>query len=294
MSSLTIYAPNIYSDIVEMQALLGAEDEEFNILADEMETFKNNQYITTADVDGIVLFENQLGIIADPSIETLEFRKARLINRLSTSTPFTYFFLVERLNNIIGENLYILSINYSDYELVIESSAEDQTWFHEIRVTINSIKPANMVFINRPLVTDTIYTNEQINLTDIQYNYKLGSWELGLKSFYSADDKGVIKVAGVSSVQSALLNDLAVCTINDIDNVLINGVYEVSVFETKTAVGGVATIEYYVDALTSGISEITTIAIRKADNSVLTSASVYIPLEESVLLKHLITVMEGA
>lgn len=294
MSSLTIYAPNIYSDIVEMQALLGAEDEEFNILADEMETFKNNQYITTADVDGIVLFENQLGIIADPSIETLEFRKARLINRLSTSTPFTYFFLVERLNNIIGENLYILSINYSDYELVIESSAEDQTWFHEIRVTINSIKPANMVFINRPLVTDTIYANEQINLTDIQYNYKLGSWELGLKSFYSSDDKGVIKVAGVSSVQSALLNDLAVCTINDIDNVLINGVYEVSTFETKTAVGGVATIEYYVDAITSGISEITTIAIRKADNSILTSASVYIPLEESVLLKHLITVMEGA
>ena len=294
MSSLTIYAPNIYADIVEMQALLGAEDKEFIVLADEMETFKNNQYITTADVDGIVLFENQLGIIADPSKETLEFRKARLINRLSMATPFTYFFLIERLNNIIGENLYILSINYSDYELVIESSAEDQTWFHEIRVTINSIKPANMVFINRPLVTDTIHTNEQINLTDIQYNYKLGSWELGLKSFYSSDDKGVIKVAGVSSVQAQLLNDLAICTINDIDNVLINGVYEVSTFETKTAVGGVATIEYYVDALTSGISEITTIAIRKADNSVLTSASVYIPLEESVLLKHLITVMEGA
>lgn len=277
-----------------MEALLNAEDTQFETLQNEVTEVKNNQYVATASEAGIILFETMLGIKADTSTETLEFRRARVINRLSMCVPFTFKFLEEKLNGIIGTGLYTMTIDYNAFTLTVESSAGNQQWYHEIAVTLNMVKPANIVFINKPLVPEVLHVSEQIEGSAATYNYKLGtSWVLGAKAFLSMEESGVIKMAGISSVQAQLLSDVAAFTVNDIDNVIINDTYVVNAFNTKTSSAGLVTLEYTVEHAESSIDFITNIKIRKADNSVLTSASVYVPLVDAVVLKHTITVKEG-
>ena len=37
-------------------------------------------------------------------------------------------------------------------------------WFREILVTVNKLKPANIVFINKPSIVEDILVSEKINL----------------------------------------------------------------------------------------------------------------------------------
>lgn len=294
MNNLNIYVPNIYNEIKEMDAVIATENIEFQNLQNEIDTVRNNQYVLTANEIGIVMFETMLGIKANPLTETLEFRRQRIINRLSMSVPFTYRFLEQKLNETVGKDKWLMSLDYNTYTLTIESSAENQQWFEEIAITMNIIKPANILFINKPLIKETLNVNETVTGNKGIYNYKLGTtWNLGQKPFRTLEDIGVVKMAGISSVNNNLLNDIATFTASDIDNVIINNSYVVNTFSLKESLENNAILEYTVDKIQSGIEIITNIKLRKSTNEVLTDASVYIPLIDSVVLKHTINVKEG-
>ena len=241
----------------------------------------------------IIAMKKILNIIPKPATETIEFRRQRIINRLSMVPPFTFRFLKQRLDEIIGVDRYTASIDYPNYTLYIESSAENQEWFHEILVTVTKLKPANIVFINRPLVYGEIIAGESINLTQVNFNYRLGStWVLGLKPFTSLDDMGVIKVATTPSIKQDLLNHMATFTASDIADVRINGTFMVPTFVTKAAVNNLVTVEYEISE-TDGIPEITQIELLDSIGTVLADSAVYVPILERVILKHNILIKEG-
>jgi len=293
VSDIKQYLPNIYDAILEFEGLIASENTLFDNLDTETEKVRDNQYILTADIDGIIAYEKMLNIIPKPATETIEFRRQRIINRLSMVPPFTFRFLKQRLDEIIGVDRYTASIDYPNYTLYIESSAENQEWFHEILVMVTKLKPANIVFINRPLVYEEMRAGESINLTQVNFNYRLGStWVLGLKPFASLDDTGVIKVATTPSIKQDLLNHMATFTASDIAAVRINGTFMVSVFVTKTAINNMATIEYEISE-TDGIPEITQIELLDSVGTVLADSTVYVPILERVILKHNILIKEG-
>lgn len=293
MSDIKQCLPNIYDAILEFEGLIASENTLFDNLDIETERVRDNQYILTADINGIITYEKMLNIIPKPAAETIEFRRQRIINRLSLIPPFTFRFLKQRLDEIIGVDRYIASIDYPNYTLYIESSAENQGWFHEILVTITKLKPANIIFINRPLVYEEIRAGESINLTQINFNYRLGStWILGLKPFTSLDDMGVIKVATTPSIKQDLLNHMATFAASDIADVRINGTFMVPVFVTKAAVNNLATVEYEISE-TDGIPEVTQIELLDSVGTVLTDSAVYVPILERVILKHSILIKEG-
>lgn len=293
MSDIKQYLPNIYDAILEFEGLIASENALFNNLDTETKKVRDNQYVLTAGIEGIIEYEKMLNIIPKPATETIEFRRQRIINRLSMVPPFTIRFLKQRLDEIIGVDRYTASIDYPNYTLYVESSAENQEWFHEILVTITKLKPTNIVFINRPLVYEEIRAGESINLTRVNYNYRLGStWVLGLKPFTSLDDMGVIKMATAPSIKQDLLNHMATFTASDIAGARINGTFMVSVFVTKTAVNNLVTIEYEISE-DDGIPEITQIELLDSVGTVLADSSVYVPILERVILKHTILIKEG-
>lgn len=293
MSDLKQYLPWLYKDIVEMNALTDTEDSLFNKLMDEYIRGRNNQYILTADEYGIRIFEDIINIVPDPSTETLDFRRQRLINRFRTQPPFTFRWLQGKLNEIIGVGKWNAWVDNENYTLYIESSAEDQKWFQEISITVNNTKPANIIFINRPLVVYDVLTNETINLKELIWNYRLGTiWKLGDKPFISYDDKGVIVLATTPSIQQAMLNKLATFSATEIAKVRINGTYIITDFEVKSASANVVTVQYYVIP-ESGITNVTRIELLDSANNVLTRSNVYVPLVLGVNLKHTILVKEG-
>lgn len=293
MSDLKQYLPWLYKDIVEMNALMDTEDSLFSKLMDEYIRGRDNQYILTADEYGIRIFEDIINIVPDPSTETLDFRRQRLINRFRTQPPFTFRWLQGKLNEIIGVGKWNAWVDNENYTLYIESSAEDQKWFQEISITVNNTKPANIIFINRPLVVHDVLTNETINLKELIWNYRLGTiWKLGDKPFISYNDKGVIVLATTPSIQQAMLNKLATLSATEIAKVRINGTYIITDFEVKSASANVVTVQYYV-VPKSGITNVTRIELLDSANNVLTRSNVYVPLVLGVNLKHTILVKEG-
>lgn len=292
MSSIKEYVPSIYKDVVEMETIIETDDKLLDLEEGFLDDLENSQFVMTASERAIREYENLLNIIPK-NTDTIEFRRLRIINRLSMTPPFSLPYLRQKLDTIIGVGKYNCYLNYDNYILYIESSAENQYWADEIYITINKLKPANIVFINKPLIVYNNNISEEIELAKTIYNYKLGTtWVLGRKPFSEQESGGVIKLATTPSIQQEFLNDIASFSASDINNVLLNDTEVISSFSTKTSTNNIATIEYTVPS-SLGIAELINIKLRDADNNILTSSNVYVPIVEDVIIKHNIYVKEG-
>lgn len=293
MSNLKNYLPSIYKDVLETDELTSTEDLLFQDLNSETEKVRNNQFVLTSDVDGIEQYEKMLNIIPNPSTESIEFRVDRIINRLSMTPPFTFPFLKKKLDEIIGLGKWEAYMDYANYTLYVESSAVNQIWFHEILVTINRLKPVNIVFTNKPFVAAKIHVSENINLTQVSFNYRVGTtWVLGQKPFTSLENMGVIKMASVPSIKQEMLNSIAEFTLSDIVKVRVNDSLIITDFTIKESTQNIVTIEYQI-ALESGITEVTKVELLDVADNILTESLVYVPILESIILKHTIQIKEG-
>ena len=87
------YLPTWYKPIQEYQQLCQTESQELELLAEAMHTVKDNFYFQTMTESGVEEWEQVFGIVPNPSTEDLEFRRARVLNRISTKPPFTLGFL---------------------------------------------------------------------------------------------------------------------------------------------------------------------------------------------------------
>lgn len=289
---LSSFVPLVYKDVVEMDDIIRAQEMHLDTARAEMFTAFANTFVLTADESGIIMFESMLSIIANPSIEDLEFRRQRIINRLSMSPPFTFRFLKQKLDEIIGVGNWTAYIDFNEYTLYVESSATNQNWYHEIELTISRIKPCNMVFINVPFTSRNILLSEEISYSTRTWMYRLGSWKLGRDPFAILSGGGIVKMSNVKSIQQALLNDTANFVSEDIASVLINDEVVITEFRLKQVSNNIVSIEY--DVTPDMATLITDIKLRKADDAVLTQSSVYIPVTQRIINKHIITVKEGA
>lgn len=285
------YAPHIYKGFKEYEEIVRVSDELLDNLEEVIEDLKDDQFIVSATERGIQQYETMLGIVANHSTETIEFRRQRLINRLSTMPPFTIKFLRNKLNEILGEGKYNAYIDYSNYTLYVESAAENQVWFNEVMITMTNIKPANMVFINKPLISAALSLSEEISYGTVILNYALGYWTLGHKPFASYESGGTIKLSNVSSLRSALFQNVAQFTASDVASVLINDTLAISEFSTKQATGDECIIEYSVSQ--GLVQEITSIKLLDASGNTLSYSVVYVPVAADVVLKHTIKVKEA-
>ena len=93
--------PEYYKDISDYQAILSAEETELEQIALFINAVHDNFFVQTMDESTAAAWERLLGITAE-SGQTLAFRQARVLNRISTRPPFTMEFLSERLNELIG------------------------------------------------------------------------------------------------------------------------------------------------------------------------------------------------
>lgn len=292
------YFPLVYKEVEEIQQIVNTENKNFNVAEDELNTLLDNQFIMTSNERAISYRENELGIMANPAVETLDFRRIRLMNRISMQPPFTAKFLRERLDELIGVGKYTLTIDYDNYTIYIESVAENQVYAHEVAVTLTRIKPANMIYVNLPTVSDLMLVNEEVSTTNLVYNYRLGvTWNLGQKPFLSYSDEVIKKMANVPSIANAGLLNAAKGIADNIKTVLINGGQAtitdfISVDATVINNEGVVTLSYQVTP-DSGIDTIHTINILDKASTNMFASNLYVPVEQSVIMKHTIRIKEG-
>ena len=292
LNKITQHQPEYEQGIFEFQEIARVENNELTAMKTQKIKVLDNQFVLTADKDGLLMFENLYGIIAK-NTDTINFRHERILSRMQSESVYTERFLRMQLDNLIGEGLYTLDFDYNAYTITLNSAAESQSYAQEVALLVSKIKPANMLFINTPLLVNTIFGFEVITQSPLTLNYKLGtSWNLGRKPFSSRGNEETIKMAGVSSIQANLLEETASYISSIISKVVINGSVEITQFVTKQAVGGTVEIEYTIDS-TMGLNNVTRLQLCKSDGTVLTDVTVYVPVAGETLVNHKLNIVEG-
>lgn len=282
--------PPWYREVLDYQQICQTEEGQFEALAQEITSVADNFFFQTMDAGAVSQWEQILGIVPNPSTETLAFRQARLINRISTRPPFTLQFLYQKLDELIGPGQWNVTVDYPNYTLYIESYAQNQSYATELAITIGKIKPAHIVYVNSPYVETPISITEQISNYSRQWNYIMSAWSLGDLPFATDTEIGVVKMASTPSVQPALLEDTANFISTDVAAVRLNGSFMVTTL-SKSVSGGTLTITYTVQP--SQLESITLIELLDAYGNVLTSSTCYVPVTTTQVLKHSIPVQEG-
>lgn len=282
--------PPWYREILDYQEICQTEEAQLEALAGEITSVADNFFFQTMDLSAIEMWENIFHIVPNPQTEDVEFRRYRVLNRITTKPPYTLGFLYQKLDELIGPGLWEVNVDYPNYTLYIESSAQNQNYAQEVAFTINRIKPAHIVYVNTPFIQSGLLLSEQIERLIRTYNYKLGSWALGQLPFATDGENEVVKMPETPSIQQALLTGVADFVSGDVASARINGTISITAL-TKSVAGNILTITYTVAAAQA--SEITSVELLDADGDVLTSSQVYVPVGDSIVMKHTIPVNEG-
>ena len=313
---LKSYLPPIYEGIVEMESLQDSLSEEIVDLYDRCMLAMADQFIQTCSENGIKYYEDVFHIIAQPSTETLEFRRLRILNRLRAKLPpYTRRYLVIMLDKLIGNSKYSMYVDWAQRTLNLEYSTDSESWYKEVEILITNVKPCNLVFIHIPLLYHPVYIQEQINIIKTTFNYALdgtwgvgektiaqctnnlilGSWKLGQGTpFSSLGEEEVLKMGYTHSIQENTLIELANKIKEDIDHLVITdgtNTYTISSFSTFCS-GATASVQYAVPS-SCNLTAITNIKLLREDNSVIASADVYVQIRSDMLIKHSIPITEG-
>lgn len=281
--------PQWYREVLDYQEICNTEKDQLDLLASEIMAVANNMFFQTMEVEAIEDWERLLNI-APTAAETLTFRRDRVLNRVSAKPPFTLRFLYKKLDELIGEGQWNVYVDYPNYTLYVESSAQNQFYAQEVSFLINKIKPAHIVYVNTPLLPNTIKLSEGISSTSYTYNYALGSFGLGLLPFASMGEERQNKMPTTESLQPALLNYVSSSISTDVAAARLNSSIVISSLN-KTVTDNVLTITYSVIA--EQTTSITKIELLDSNNNVLTESAVYIPISEPTTIKHIITSVEG-
>lgn len=289
-ADLLALLPPWYREVLDYQELCRTETAQFEALADEIIGVADNFFFQTMDEGAVSMWEQVFQIVPNPSTESLDFRRARVLNRITTRPPYTLGFLYQKLDELIGPGEWTVTVDYPNYTLYIESAAQNQNYATELAFTINRIKPAHIVWVNSPFVRTGLLLSETISSAQRTYNYKLGSWELGLLPFATDGPEGVIKMPETPSIRQALLTGVANFVSGDVASARVNGTIPIADL-AKSVEGAELTITYTV--LPSQTTEITALELLDGEGNVLTSSTVYIPVTTNVVMKHIIPVAEG-
>lgn len=190
---IAAYWPSYYEGIRDFQVIAGVEDAELEQALQAVEGQLQDRVVMTAREDAVKRRERMLGIQADPSKESLDFRRRRIVNRYSTKPPFTVRYLQQQLDRLVGKGMTVVSADAQQFVLYVTANIENAAIFQEVQHTVETVKPANLIYRQNTSLKDDIALEERIARREIYANYTLGSWRLGLEPFVSFGPEVAVK-----------------------------------------------------------------------------------------------------
>lgn len=144
MKQIQEYWPSILQEIEEFQEMANTENIEFEGLQDAIENLIDDQFIQTATERGIARRE-KICKITPFADDDLESRRFRVLARENDKLPYTYKVLINKLNQLCGEDGYVMSRNLGDYTLNIKIELTKKRMFDEVDKLVRKMAPANLV-----------------------------------------------------------------------------------------------------------------------------------------------------
>lgn len=115
--------PEYFRPIIEFREILKAHGYSLDKLDETSEKVKDNNYIATCDEETIAYYEKLLGITYRFG-DTMEYRRARVLQKYNTIVPFSIEFLRDKLTELYGEDGYEMSVDSAACKLKIKVTSD--------------------------------------------------------------------------------------------------------------------------------------------------------------------------
>ena len=145
MSRIHEYLPETLKDVIDLRLLNEDLDIELEQLDGYITGIGKEVIVKSASLYGIEKWEKALGITPKDG-DSLETRRFRVNNLLTSKLPYTYRWLIKKLTQITGSpSGYTLNINQDDYAITIVLSGLDTNMMIEVQKQLRNAIPSNMV-----------------------------------------------------------------------------------------------------------------------------------------------------
>lgn len=145
MSRIHEYLPETLKDVIDLKLLNEDLDIELEQLDGYITGIGKEVIVKSASLYGIEKWEKALGITPKDG-DSLETRRFRVNNLLTSKLPYTYRWLIKKLTQITGSpSGYTLNINQNDYAITIVLSGLDTNMMIEVQKQLRNAIPSNMV-----------------------------------------------------------------------------------------------------------------------------------------------------
>lgn len=144
---LASYLPPFMSEYREINAALTAENPEFQAVWKAAEGVLRNEFISTADDDGIAAFEKMTGVFPSQG-DTLEIRRARVMSKWLSKLPYTMKMLIKNLQILCGGDDFTVKKKFGDYEIHITTHLREYSQVQELEKLLDETIPANIKVVS--------------------------------------------------------------------------------------------------------------------------------------------------
>lgn len=138
------YWPEFLRELVEFGAVATAEQPEFDVAAEAIDTMAMEFSAFTLTVAGIKRWEQILGITGMEA-DDLDSRRFRIQSRLLEQIPITKRTLHQQLEILCGQGGFTMSLGYGDYSLGISVALTARSAFADVDAMVHKLAPANLV-----------------------------------------------------------------------------------------------------------------------------------------------------
>lgn len=112
------YIPMFLQNVREFNIIANIEDVEIEKLNAEIEKILKESIVVNAESYGLKRYEKIYNI--ENSSNDLIARRFNILSKINNKIPYTYNWLINKLNNTIGKDNYIVNLDYKKQELNIE------------------------------------------------------------------------------------------------------------------------------------------------------------------------------
>lgn len=130
-------------EYIHLKLITDAENRILQDIFSQLIKIDNNQYITTADSDGLKRFEQMLGIV-NKTGETLESRRKKILNKWNDQDTYTYASFIKKLDVICGNGKYRLVEHFKDYMIELHTNLSAYGEVEELERIIDYMIPCNI------------------------------------------------------------------------------------------------------------------------------------------------------
>lgn len=160
------YLPEFISSIKEFEERDRTISIEVDELRQKLLQIQENQFIETANEEGLRRYEQMLNIVP---VNDIEMRRFNILNKYNSTSPFTIGWLTNTLNTIIGRGEFLIDLDYSTYTLTISVVKNKEHLIENLKMDLRKRIPANLVLTINVLsaIEQDVYTGVYLQTGDI-------------------------------------------------------------------------------------------------------------------------------